>query len=57
MSPSRWLLQRRLQEAYYLIKERGKAPSDLYLKLGFEDLSHFSYPFEKTYGTPLSRVQ
>ena len=50
MTPSRWLQQRRLQEAHYLIKEKGKAPSDVYLELGFEDLSHFSFAFKKTYG-------
>jgi len=46
-SPNRWLQQRRLQEAYYLIKEKGKTPSDVYLDVGFEDLSHFSFAFKK----------
>ncbi|QIP13044.1 helix-turn-helix transcriptional regulator [Spirosoma aureum] len=55
-SPSRWLLQKRLQEAHYLIKEKGKAPSDVYLDLGFEDLSHFSFAFKKMYGSSPSRV-
>ncbi|MVM34805.1 helix-turn-helix domain-containing protein [Spirosoma sp. HMF4905] len=55
-SPSRWLQQRRLQEAHYLIKEKGKAPSDVYLELGFEDLSHFSFAFKKTYGIAPSKI-
>lgn len=55
-TPSRWLLQRRLQEAYYLIKEKGNAPSDVYLELGFEDLSHFSFAFKKTYGAAPSKI-
>ncbi|WP_080055356.1 helix-turn-helix domain-containing protein [Spirosoma aerolatum] len=55
-SPSRWLLHRRLQEAYYLIKEKGKAPSDVYLDLGFEDLSHFSFAFKKAYGVAPSKI-
>lgn len=50
-SPSRWLQHRRLQEAHYLITKKGKAPSDVYLELGFEDLSHFSYAFKKLFGT------
>lgn len=56
ITPSRWLLQRRLQEAHYLIKEKGQAPSDVYLEVGFEDLSHFSFAFKKTYGVAPSRV-
>lgn len=56
LSPSRWLLQRRLQEAYYLIKEKGKAPSEAYLEVGFEDLSHFSFAFKKQYGVAPSKL-
>jgi AraC-like DNA-binding protein len=55
-TPNRWLQQRRLQEAYYLIKEKGKAPSDVYLELGFQDLSHFSFAFKKIYGVAPSRI-
>ena len=55
-TPSRWLQQRRLQEAHYLIKEKGKTASDIYLDLGFEDLSHFSFAFKKQYGMAPSRV-
>ncbi|GAA4313634.1 hypothetical protein GCM10023149_09470 [Mucilaginibacter gynuensis] len=55
-TPSRWLLQRRLQEAWYQIKEKGKAPSDVYLDLGFEDLSHFSFAFKKTFGVAPSKI-
>jgi AraC family transcriptional regulator, exoenzyme S synthesis regulatory protein ExsA len=54
--PSRWLQQRRLQEAYYLIKEQRKTPSDVYLGLGFEDLSHFSFVFKKNYGIAPSKL-
>ncbi|HVW13060.1 MAG TPA: AraC family transcriptional regulator [Mucilaginibacter sp.] len=56
VTPSRWLQQRRLHEAYYLIKEKGKTATDIYLELGFEDLSHFSYAFKKQYGLAPSRV-
>ena len=55
-TPSRWLLQKRLQEAYYLIKEKGKAVSDVYLDVGFEDLSHFSFAFKNRYGVAPSMV-
>lgn len=56
ITPSRWLQQRRLQQAHYLIKEKGQAPSDVYLELGFEDLSHFSFAFKKIYGVAPSKV-
>ena len=56
LSPSRWLLQRRLQEAHYRIREKGAKPSEVYLDLGFEDLSHFSFAFRKKYGIPPSRL-
>lgn len=56
LSPSRWLQLRRLQEAHYLIKEKGQAPSDVYLELGFENLSHFSFAFKKKYGVAPSRI-
>ncbi|WEK34987.1 MAG: AraC family transcriptional regulator [Candidatus Pseudobacter hemicellulosilyticus] len=55
-SPSRWLLQKRLQEAYYLITEKGRKPSDVYLDLGFEDLSHFSFAFKNAFGAAPSRI-
>lgn len=56
ITPSRWLQQRRLQEAHYLIKEKGKTASDIYLDLGFEDLSHFSFAFKNKFGVSPSRL-
>jgi AraC-like DNA-binding protein len=56
LTPSRWLQQRRLQEAYYLIKEKGKTASDIYLDLGFEDLSHFSFVFKKQFGAAPTKI-
>ena len=55
-SPSRWLQQRRLKEAYYLIKDKGRKASDVYLEVGFEDLSHFSFAFKKNFGVAPSAV-
>ena len=56
VSPSRWLLQKRLQEAHHRIRDEGAAASDIYLDLGFEDLSHFSFAFKKMYGVSPSKV-
>lgn len=55
-SPGRWLLQKRLEEAYYLISKKGRKPSDVYLEVGFEDLSHFSYSFKKAFGRAPSQL-
>jgi AraC-like DNA-binding protein len=55
-SPGRWLLERRLSEAFWLIREKGRRASDIYLDLGFEDLSHFSFAFKKQFGVPPSLV-
>ena len=49
-TPSHWLVQKRLQEAYFLLDKKGRRPSDIYLELGFEDLSHFSFAFKKLFG-------
>ena len=55
-SPGQWLQQKRLAEAYYLIKEKGRKSSDVYLDVGFENLSHFSYAFKNAYGVAPSMV-
>ncbi|QIH34250.1 AraC family transcriptional regulator [Sphingobacterium sp. DR205] len=49
-SPGRWLLQRRLDAARFMIEQRKEKPSDVYLDLGFEDLSHFSFAYKKAFG-------
>jgi len=55
-SPNRWLQQKRLDDAYHLIKEKGWRSSDVYLEVGFKDLSHFSFAFKKAYGIAPSRL-
>lgn len=49
-TPNRWLVQKRLQEAYFLIEQKDRKPADIYLELGFENLSHFSFAFRKLFG-------
>ena len=39
-----------LEHTVYLIEEKGKRPSDVYLDIGFNDLSHFSYAYKKAFG-------
>jgi len=49
-TPGRWLTRKRLELAHYKIFEQKKKPSDVYLDVGFEDLSHFSFAFKKHFG-------
>jgi len=49
-SPHKWILEKRLEEAHLLIRDQGKLAIEIYLDLGFEDLSHFSYVFKRQFG-------
>lgn len=49
-SPAKWLKNKRLEEAYEFIHKKNKKPSDIYLDLGFENLSHFYTAFKHKYG-------
>lgn len=49
MSPQRWITNRRLEESHKLLLAGEKA-SDIYLRLGFKSLSHFSTAFRHKYG-------
>jgi AraC-like DNA-binding protein len=48
--PRHWLQDKRLQAARHLIETKHQKPSAIYLDLGFESLSHFSYSFKKKFG-------
>ncbi len=57
-TPNRWLVKRRLEEGYFLIDKKNKKPSDFYLDLGFEDLTHFLFAFKKLFGkTPTELIE
>lgn len=50
ISPGKWLTKKRLELAHYQIFEKKIKPSDVYLDVGFENLSHFSFAFKKQFG-------
>jgi len=49
-TPDKWLQTKRLEQAYYLISKKKQRPSEVYLEVGFENLSHFSFAFKKQFG-------
>lgn len=49
-SPQKWLLTKRLKQAHFLLSEKKMRPSEVYLEVGFENLSHFSTAFKKHFG-------
>ena len=55
-SPNRWLYQKRLEEAHYLLREERMRPSDVYHEVGFESLAHFSNAFKHFFGHNPSSV-
>jgi AraC-like DNA-binding protein len=56
-TPERWLQKQRLEQAHFLITQKRKRPSEIYLELGFETLSHFSYTFKKQFGLTPTELQ
>lgn len=54
--PEKWLIRKRLEVAYQLMKEGGKRISDVYAEVGFKNPSHFSTAFKRQYGVPPTAV-
>lgn len=55
-TPQKWLTKKRLELAYYQLTEKKKKPTEIYLEVGFEDLSHFSFAFKNQYGVSPSKM-
>lgn len=55
-TPQKWLTRKRLELAYYQLTEKSRKPTEIYLEVGFEDLSHFSYAFKNQYGISPSQL-
>ena len=49
-SPQKWLTQKRLELAYHQLTVQKRKAADIYLEIGFENLSHFSFAFKKQFG-------
>lgn len=55
VSPGKWLLERRLEQAQLLLKS-GTPPSQVFHRVGYQDHSSFSLAFRKYYGYPPSQL-
>lgn len=56
LTPEKWLIRKRLEVAYALMKEGGKRIVDVYTKVGFKNQSHFSAAFKRQYGVSPTAV-
>lgn len=56
LTPEKWLIRKRLEVAYQLMKEGWKRISDVYAEVGFKNPSHFSTAFKRQYGVPPTAV-
>lgn len=56
-SPRKWLQEKRLVEAYHLIQHKKRKPTEVYLEIGFENLSHFYTSFKQKFGVTPASIQ
>lgn len=49
-SPGKWLQDKRLEKAKILMEQRGVKASDVYLEIGYNNLSNFSTAFKNKFG-------
>jgi AraC-like DNA-binding protein len=56
-SPRRWLLEKRMQKAAKLLKQGNNTASEIYIELGYENLSSFIQSFKKVHGITPKQYQ
>jgi AraC-like DNA-binding protein len=49
-TPGRWLTEKRLKLAHHKLETEKQKPTEVYLSVGFENLSHFTFAFKKAFG-------
>jgi len=57
ISPGKWMQDKRLQKAKELLQEGSLKASDIYLNLGYQNLSNFSTAFKNKFGISPQKVK
>ena len=55
LPPQKWIIEKRLNVASDKIQNENRKISDVYLEVGFKNLSHFSNAYKKQFGMAPSR--
>jgi len=56
-SPSRWMLLKRMETAAGLLEKGNRKPSEIYHRVGYENLSSFIQSFKQVYGVTPGEFQ
>lgn len=56
LSPQKWLMNKRLDAAREMLRDKGKKITDVYVDVGFKNQSHFSAAFKKKFGVSPSSL-
>ncbi len=57
ISPKKWLIEKRLEKAATLLKEKSDSITNIALQVGYENTSHFIKAFQKKFNTSPKQFQ
>lgn len=57
MTPGKWLMEKRLNNAFHLLTNMGKTVSEAAFESGFESTSHFSRSFRQRFGNSPTSIR
>ncbi|MEM9929492.1 MAG: helix-turn-helix transcriptional regulator, partial [Bacteroidota bacterium] len=56
-TPGKWFLEQRLAHARYLLVTQRQRPSDIFMSVGYDNLTNFIQAFRKQYGKTPKQYQ